>query len=87
MQVKYESRWIIKNKESSITIYQRKHDFCLFSEELLAILCLDQPPDYEETVYKTYLSLLLSVFHTACRNLTELRHLVCDWLLKFKSHT
>ncbi|XP_013394402.1 origin recognition complex subunit 5 [Lingula anatina] len=44
-------------------------------EELLEIMALDSPEDYPVTFYKSYITLVLSVFYLACRNLAELRHL------------
>ena len=52
------------------------HKFCIISEELLEIMSLDCPPNYEVPFYKNYCNLLLSVFYLPCRNLRELRHLV-----------
>lgn len=57
-------------------------------EELLNILMLDyisakasiyknykKTLDFDETFFKNYLNLFLSVFHRACRDLSELRHM------------
>ena len=43
------------------------------------IMSLDHPDEYPESLYRNYLNLLLSVFHVACRDLSELRHLVRDF--------
>lgn len=45
-------------------------------DELVRILCSDCPSDYPEGFYNMYVNLVLSVFHYACRNLKELKHLV-----------
>ena len=46
-------------------------------EELVEIMSLDCPEDYSKEFFITYCRLLLSVFYMACRDLNELRHLVC----------
>ncbi|KAL4226958.1 Origin recognition complex subunit 5 [Mactra antiquata] len=53
-------------------------------DELVQILCMDCPEDYTLGFYNIYVNLVLSIFHFACRNLNELRHLV---LLNFKTYT
>ncbi|XP_060574929.1 origin recognition complex subunit 5-like, partial [Ruditapes philippinarum] len=53
-------------------------------EELVEILCLDCPEDYPIGFYNMYVNLVLSIFHYACTNLKELKHLV---LLNFKHYT
>ena len=45
------------------------------SDELLKILSLDCPENYETVFYRQYLSLLFSVFHFVCRDIRELAHL------------
>lgn len=45
------------------------------SDELIEIMMLDHPTEYEESFYRMYLSLVLSVFQMVCRNLKELHHL------------
>ncbi|XP_053377322.1 origin recognition complex subunit 5-like isoform X2 [Mercenaria mercenaria] len=52
-------------------------------EELVQIICQDCPPEYPEGFYNMYVNLVLSIFHYACRNLKELRHLVS---LNFKKY-
>ncbi|CAH1783899.1 unnamed protein product [Owenia fusiformis] len=52
-------------------------------DQILKILQLDVPSNYSEDFYGNYLSLSLSVFYTACRDLTELRHLA---KLNFKKY-
>lgn len=42
----------------------------------MEILCLDCPYEYSKEFYRNYLNLLLSIFYHACRNLSEIRHLV-----------
>lgn len=44
--------------------------------ELLEIMCLDAPDEHPREFYSGYCQLLLSVFHSVCRDLKELRHLV-----------
>ncbi|XP_060574504.1 origin recognition complex subunit 5-like [Ruditapes philippinarum] len=53
-------------------------------EELVEILCLDCPEEYPIGFYNMYANLVLSIFHYACTNLKELKHLV---LLNFKHYT
>ncbi|KAI0224433.1 Origin recognition complex subunit 5 [Lamellibrachia satsuma] len=48
------------------------------ADELLEIMSLDCPADFSYHCYAGYIKLLLSVFHSVCRNLSELRHLA--WL-------
>ncbi|XP_071817160.1 origin recognition complex subunit 5-like [Apostichopus japonicus] len=43
--------------------------------ELLQIMTLDAPKEYSVAFYSSYVNLLLSIFHMACRDLSELRHL------------
>ncbi|KAJ8046876.1 Origin recognition complex subunit 5 [Holothuria leucospilota] len=43
--------------------------------ELLEIMTLDTPEGFSKAFYSSYVNLLLSVFHMACRDLSELRHL------------
>lgn len=43
--------------------------------ELIDIMMLDYPSEYDENFYRMYLSLILSVFQMVCRNLKELHHL------------
>lgn len=49
-------------------------------DELIKILCTLRPTDTDETFYSDYISAVLGVFFTACRDLRELRHLVCFYL-------
>uniref|UniRef100_K1PQ70 Origin recognition complex subunit 5 n=1 Tax=Magallana gigas TaxID=29159 RepID=K1PQ70_MAGGI len=44
-------------------------------DELLRILVRSAPEGYSAEFYQMYLSLVLSVFHIVCRNLSELQHL------------
>lgn len=39
-------------------------------------MTLDTPDGYSRAFYSSYVNLLLSIFHMACRDLSELRHLV-----------
>jgi len=48
--------------------------------ELIDIMMLDYPSEYDEDFYRMYLSLILSVFQMVCRNLKELHHLVSSLL-------
>lgn len=43
--------------------------------ELIEILLLSMPCDYEDAFYKNYLNLFLSVFFRFCRDLNELRYM------------
>lgn len=52
-------------------------------DELVHIICQDRPAEYPEGFYNIYVNLVLSIFHYACRNLKELRHLVS---LNFKKY-
>ena len=49
-----------------------------FLEELIEIMSGDCPTEYPEGFYNVYVSLVLSIFYYACRNLKELRHLVSN---------
>ena len=51
-------------------------DICVFPEELIEIMSRDCPTEYPEGFYNLYVSLVLSIFYYACRNLKELQHLV-----------
>lgn len=53
--------------------------WCFFSiDQLIEIMMLDHPTEYDENFYRMYLNLVLSVFQMVCRNLKELHHLVCN---------
>ncbi|XP_001624329.2 origin recognition complex subunit 5 [Nematostella vectensis] len=51
--------------------------------ELQKIMCLDRHEDHPLEFYGSYCQLLLSVFHTVCRDLNELRHLAALHLTKY----
>ncbi|XP_052779192.1 origin recognition complex subunit 5-like [Mya arenaria] len=52
-------------------------------DELVQIICSEVPEGYPEGFYNMYVNLVLSIFHYACRNLKELKHLV---ILNFKTY-
>ncbi|XP_062590706.1 origin recognition complex subunit 5-like [Saccostrea cucullata] len=52
-------------------------------DELLRILMRSAPSEFSADFYQMYLSLVLSVFHIVCRNLTELQHLAA---INFKKY-
>ncbi|XP_056001217.1 origin recognition complex subunit 5-like [Ostrea edulis] len=52
-------------------------------DELLRILMRSAPAEFSEDLYQMYLSLVLSVFHIVCRNLSELQHLAA---INFKKY-
>ncbi|VDI46906.1 origin recognition complex subunit 5 [Mytilus galloprovincialis] len=45
------------------------------NDQLIEIMMLDHPTEYDENFYRMYLNLVLSVFQMVCRNLKELHHL------------
>ena len=48
--------------------------------ELVEIMSLDCPKGYRTEFFATYCRLLVSVFYLACRDVNELRHLVCSFI-------
>lgn len=54
-----------------------------YQKELVKIMTLDCPNGFDETFYATYCQLLVSVFYLACRDLNELKHLVCKDIPSF----
>ncbi|CAG2216495.1 ORC5 [Mytilus edulis] len=46
-----------------------------YNYQLIEIMMLDHPTEYDENFYRMYLNLVLSVFQMVCRNLKELHHL------------
>ncbi|XP_051889857.1 origin recognition complex subunit 5 isoform X2 [Pristis pectinata] len=52
-------------------------------DDLLKILSRDHPPEFSADFYTSYISILLGVFYTVCRDLKELRHLAALNFSKF----
>ena len=52
----------------------------MFSDELVEILSRDfaSRSQWPENFYCGYVKLFLGIFHRACRDLNELRHMVSD---------
>lgn len=50
--------------------------YILCAGELHQILSQDKHPSYSAELYSSYISILLGVFYSVCRDLRELRHLV-----------
>lgn len=51
-------------------------DSVCFAGELHEILSRDKHPSYSAEFYSSYITILLGVFYSVCRDLRELRHLV-----------
>lgn len=47
--------------------------------ETLAIMVRDCPPSHSLPFYQTFTQHIWNVFHSVCRDLAELRHLVWNW--------
>ena len=77
IKVKYRDHVSQKMDVSGALVFHKPSCFSS-TEELVTILSTDCPAEYPEGFYNMYVNLVLSIFHYACRNLTELKYLVSD---------
>lgn len=72
----FSRKAVILSFEWVFTYYVKDVFFSI--DQLIEIMMLDHPTEYDENFYRMYLNLVLSVFQMVCRNLKELHHLVCN---------